>query len=91
MEDALTAAIVAFDERARVAFQEAARDWARRLDDLAGRQMREAADRFRRFLQTVPRDEDLVALDDLAGRLAASRRPWASQSRRAWEAPPTRS
>ena len=70
LEDALTAAIVAFDERARVAFQEAARDWARRLDDLAGRQMREAADRFRRFLQTVPRDEDLVALDDLAGQLA---------------------
>jgi len=71
LEDALTAAIVAFDERARVAFQDAARDWARRLDDEAGRQMREAADRFRHLLQTVPRDEDLVALGDLAGRLAA--------------------
>jgi ethanolamine utilization protein EutP (predicted NTPase) len=70
LEYALTAAIVAFDERARVAFQEAARDWARRLDDQAGRQMREAADRFRRFLRTVPRDEDLAALDGLAHRLA---------------------
>jgi Dynamin family len=70
LEDALTAAIVAFDEHARVAFQLAARDWARRLDDLASRQMREGEDRFRRFLQTVPRDEDLVALDDLVGRLA---------------------
>jgi len=70
LEDAFTAAIVAFDERARVAFREAARDWARRLDDEADRQMREASDRFRRFLQTVPREEDLVALDGLASRLA---------------------
>ncbi len=70
LEDALTAAIAAFDERARVAFQEAARDWAERLDDQAGRQMREAADRFRRHLQSVPRDEDLAALDGLADRLA---------------------
>jgi Dynamin family len=70
LEDALTAAIVAFDENARVAFQEAAGDWARRLDDQAGRQMREEADRFRRYLQTVPRDEDLAALDSLTDRLA---------------------
>lgn len=70
LEDALTAAIVAFDENARVAFQETARDWARRLDDQAGRQMREAADRFRRYLQTAPRDEDLAVLDGLADRLA---------------------
>jgi ethanolamine utilization protein EutP (predicted NTPase) len=71
LEDALSAAIVAFDERTHAAFQAAARDWARKLDDLAGRQIREAAERFRHFLQTVPRDEDLAALDDLAGRLAA--------------------
>jgi hypothetical protein len=70
LEASFTAAIVAFDERARVAFQEAARDWARRLDDEAGRQMREASDRFRRLLQTAPRGEDLVALDDLASQLA---------------------
>ncbi len=70
LQDALRAAIVAFEERARAAFQAAARDWARRLDELAGRQIREAAERFRHLLQTVPRDEDLVALDDLAARLA---------------------
>jgi hypothetical protein len=70
LENALSIAIVAFDERARAAFQAAARDWARRLDELADRQIREAAERFRHFLQTVPRDEDLAALDDLAGRLA---------------------
>jgi len=71
LENALSIAIVAFDERARAAFQAAARDWARRLDELADRQIREAAERFRRFLQTVPRDEDLAVLDDLAGRLTA--------------------
>ncbi len=70
LQEALSAAIVAFDERVRAAFQAAASDWARKLDDLAGRQNREAAERFRRFLRTVPRDEDLAALDDLAGRLA---------------------
>ncbi len=70
LQDALGAAIAAFDERARAAFQAAARDWARRLDDLAGRRLAAAAERFRHFLQTVPREEDLAALDDLAGRLA---------------------
>jgi hypothetical protein len=70
LEDALTSAIRAFDERARAAFQAAARDWARRLDDQAERQMREAADRFRRFLRTMPREEDLAALQALADRLA---------------------
>ena len=34
LEDALTAAIVAFDERARVGFQEAARDWAPALEEV---------------------------------------------------------
>jgi GTPase SAR1 family protein len=67
--DALTAAISAFEASARHSIQDAARDWARRLDDQAARQAREAADRFRQFLLTMPRDEDLTALDDLAARL----------------------
>ena len=70
LEDALASAIRAFDERARAAFQVAARDWALRLGDQADRQMREAADRFRRFLQTAPHEEDLAALDGLAAELA---------------------
>ncbi len=70
LDDALASAIRAFDERVRAAFQTAARDWARRLDDQADRQMREAADRFRRFLQTVPNEEDLAALDGLTAELA---------------------
>jgi hypothetical protein len=70
LEDALASAIREFDERARAAFQVAARNWARRLDDQADRQMREAADRFHRFLQTVPHEEDLAALDGIAAELA---------------------
>jgi hypothetical protein len=69
--DALTAAITSFDGRVRGAFQDAALEWAGRLDDQAVRQARETAAHFRRFLGRMPRDEELAVLDDLAARLAA--------------------
>jgi hypothetical protein len=71
LDAALAAAAGAFTDRARTAFAEAAREWAGRLDDQAAQQMRQAADRFRRCLRTVPGDEDLAALDSLITRLAA--------------------
>jgi hypothetical protein len=69
--DALDAGIAGFEGRAREALHRAAGDWADRLRDQAERQAREAADRFRHYLRTVPSDEDLAALDDLAARLAS--------------------
>jgi hypothetical protein len=68
---ALAAAVGTFTERVRTALQQAAREWAGRLDEQAARQMRQAADRFRRCLRTVPSDEDLAAADSLIARLAA--------------------
>jgi len=68
---ALAAAASTFTDRVRTAFVEAAREWAGRLDEQAAQQMRQAADRFRRCLRTVPGDEDLAALDSLTARLAA--------------------
>jgi hypothetical protein len=44
-----------------------------RLRDQAARQAKDAAGHFRHCLQTVPADEDLAALDDLAARLARFR------------------
>ncbi|MGH3182388.1 MAG: hypothetical protein ACRDOE_10865, partial [Streptosporangiaceae bacterium] len=69
LADALAAAIGAFETSTRDEFRDAAADWAIRVQDQATRQSAQAADRFRRCLQTVPRDEDLAALDDLAARL----------------------
>ncbi|HTW00178.1 MAG TPA: dynamin family protein [Streptosporangiaceae bacterium] len=66
---AVTAAVTAFDEQVRAQFQAAARDWAARIEDQAGRQLGEAAEHFRRCLRTPPREEDETALDDLATRL----------------------
>ena len=68
---ALAAAVGVFTDRARAAFADAAREWARRLDEQAARQMRQAADWFRQCLRTVPSDEDLAAADSLIARLAA--------------------
>ncbi|MGH3207079.1 MAG: hypothetical protein ACRDNO_04905 [Trebonia sp.] len=73
LSDALTAAITAFEEQARSCFQEAARDWAARLEDQADRQLTAAAERFRHCVRTPPDEEDLAALDDLAARLRAFR------------------
>ena len=68
---ALAAAVGAFTDHARTAFADAAREWARRLDEQAARQMRQAADWFRQCLRTVPSDEDLAAAGSLIVRLAA--------------------
>ena len=68
---ALAAAVGTFTERTRTAFADAAGEWARRLDEQAAVQMRQAADRFRQCLHTLPSDEDLAAAGSLAARLAA--------------------
>ena len=73
LTDALTAAITAFEEQASVRFQEAARDWAARLEDQASRQLTGAAGRFRQCVRTPPDEEDLAALDHLATRLEVLR------------------
>ena len=70
LADALHSAISAFEASARARFEDAAQDWARRLDEQAAGQAREAAAYFRRCLRTTPKDEDLAALDDLSARLA---------------------
>jgi hypothetical protein len=68
---AVAAAAGTFACGARAEFEEAAREWAVRLEEQAARQMRQSADRFRRCLRTVPRDEDLAALGRLSAQLAA--------------------
>jgi Dynamin family len=68
---ALAAAVSAFTDGARTAFADAAREWARRLDEQAALQMRQAADWFRRCVRTTPSDEDLAAADSLMARLTA--------------------
>jgi hypothetical protein len=71
LDAALAAAAGAFTGRVRTAFQQAAQEWAGRLGEQTARQMRQAADRFRRYLRTVPDDADLAALDSLIIRFAA--------------------
>jgi hypothetical protein len=71
LDAALAAAVGTFTERARTAFADAAREWARRLDEQAAVQMRQAADWFRQCLRTLPSDEDLAAAGNLIARLAA--------------------
>ena len=73
LDAALAAAVGAFTDRAHMAFSDAAREWARRLDEQATLQMRQAADRFRQCLRTLPSDEDLAAAGSLIARLAAFR------------------
>ncbi|HEY6309387.1 MAG TPA: dynamin family protein [Streptosporangiaceae bacterium] len=68
---ALAAAVDTFTERTQTAFADAAREWARWLDERAALQMRQAADWFRQCLRTVPSDEDLAAAHSLIARLAA--------------------
>jgi len=68
--DALTSAISAYEAGARSGFADAARDWARRLDEQSAGQMADAAAHVRRRLRTRPTDEDLAAVDDLAARIA---------------------
>ena len=83
LADALNTAISAFEASARARFEDAAQDWARRLDEQAAGQAREAAAYFRRCLRTTPKDEDLAALNDLAARLAglqASLAAWDTSS-----------
>ena len=70
LADALNTAISAFEASARARFEDAARDWARRLDEQAAGQAREAAAYFRRCLLTTPKGEDLAALNGLAARFA---------------------
>lgn len=70
---ALAAAVGRFTGRVQAAFQQAARGWAGRLDEQTARQTRQAANRFRRCLRTMPSDEDLAAADSLIARLAAFR------------------
>lgn len=71
MDAALAAAAAAFTDRVQTACQDAARDWARPLDEQAAIQMCQAADRFRWCLQTVPSDENLATVDRLAAFQAA--------------------
>jgi len=68
---AVAAAVGAYTDRAQTAFADAAREWAKRLDEQAALQMRQAADWFRRCLRTLPSDEDLAAAGSLIARLAA--------------------
>jgi hypothetical protein len=70
LANALSTAISGFAERAREAFDAAALDWLDRLADQADRQTTQAADQFRAYLRAAPPEQDLAALDDLAGRLA---------------------
>ena len=70
LADVLGTAVSGFVDRAREAFQAAAGEWTDRLAGQAERQATEAASQFRRYLHTAPREEDLVALDDLGSRLA---------------------
>jgi len=67
----LAAAVGAFTDGVRTAFADAAREWARQLDEQAALQTRQAADWFRQCLRTVPSDEDLAAAGSLIARLAA--------------------
>jgi hypothetical protein len=69
LSDALDTAVTTFEERTRAEFLEAAREWVSRLADQTGRQLDEAAERFRRCLRTPPAEEDLAALEDLSSRL----------------------
>jgi len=87
LTDALTAAITAYQEQARRQFGEAARDWASRLGDQAGRQLAAGAERFRRCVHTPPDEDDLAALDDLAARLEALRTELAAPATSAGEEP----
>ena len=83
LADALDTAISAFEASTRARFDDAAQDWARRLDEQAARQAREAAAYFRRCLRTTPSDEDLAALHDLVARFAdlqASLAAWEASS-----------
>lgn len=73
LADTLSIAVTSFVERSREAFQAAARDWADRLAGQADRQTAEGAGRFRDYLRTAPREEDLAALEDLGARLASYR------------------
>ncbi len=67
---AISAAVAGFAGRAGAAFADAAADWARRLGEQARRQASAEAAQFRRYLSAPARDDDLVILADLAGRLA---------------------
>ncbi|MGH3258250.1 MAG: dynamin family protein [Streptosporangiaceae bacterium] len=71
LADALTNAVSLFEASARARFEDAAQDWARRLDEQAASQAQQAAAYFRRCLRATPADEDLTALDDLFSRLAS--------------------
>jgi Dynamin family len=70
---ALSAAVADFAGRAGAAFRVAAKDWARRLGEHAGRLAAAEASQFERYLSAPPREGDLAVLTDLAGRLAAFR------------------
>lgn len=71
LDAALATAAGVFTDRAQAACQDAAQEWATRLDDQTAVRIRQAADRFRWCLQNVPSDEDMAALDRLAARLDA--------------------
>ena len=75
LADSLAAAVTSFAERARVAIQEAATRWTRRLSDDATRHAAEEAVRFRRYLETPTRQEDVALLADLASRLGGQVAP----------------
>ena len=68
---AISAAVAGFAEHAGAAFAEAAAGWAQRLGEQVRRQASAEAAQFRRYLSALPRDDDLVILGDLAGRLVA--------------------
>lgn len=59
-----------FESLARDAFEAAAGRWAEQLGDQAERETAGAAGRFRRYLHTSPRGEDVTALGELVTRLA---------------------
>lgn len=69
LADSLAAAVTSFAERARAAIQEATSRWTRQLGNDAARHAAEEAVRFRRYLETPTREEDVALLADLVSRL----------------------
>lgn len=70
--EALTASVEAFEADTRTAFAEAARSWARRLDERTAQQARDEAAHVRRCLRARPSEEEVSALDELIARFRAA-------------------
>jgi len=81
LADSLTAAVSGFAERASEAVSAAATRWASQIGDDAARHARQEAVRFRRYLETPPREEDVALVAGLASRLAGYLEPAGATAR----------